>query len=35
VRWLSAGEARGVLTYELDRGVLERAIAEISLRCRK
>jgi 8-oxo-dGTP pyrophosphatase MutT (NUDIX family) len=35
VRWLSAGEARELLTYDLDRGVLERAIAEISLRCRK
>lgn len=35
VRWLSAGEARGLLTYDRDRGVLERAIAEISSRGRK
>ena len=32
VRWLSAGEARELLTYDRDRGVLERAIAEISSR---
>jgi 8-oxo-(d)GTP phosphatase len=35
VRWLSAGEARELLTYDRDRGVLERAIAEISSRGRK
>jgi 8-oxo-dGTP pyrophosphatase MutT (NUDIX family) len=30
VRWLSAAEARDLLSYDLDRGVLARAIGEIS-----
>jgi hypothetical protein len=35
VRWLSPEDARELLTYDLDRGVLERAIGEISSRGRK
>jgi 8-oxo-dGTP diphosphatase len=35
VRWLSPEDARELLTYDLDRGVLERAIGEIPSRGRK
>jgi 8-oxo-(d)GTP phosphatase len=35
VRWLPDAEARALLTYDLDRGVLGRSIAEISSRTRK
>lgn len=35
VRWLSPEEARSLLSYDLDREVLERAVGEIFSRCRK
>jgi 8-oxo-(d)GTP phosphatase len=35
VRWLPDAEARDLLSYDLDRGVLGRSIAEISSRGRK